>query len=488
MLKLFSTPRVTFLIVFAVLGTVTVIHDPDFYFHLVAGQYILAHELLPHVDVFSFTMEGAPWHMHEWLFEVAVAALYGLGGEGAIVWTVSALGVWAWYRLFRAGIGGRKGGLVALLPALLLMAYYLVFVTPRPQVITFVAFAITLAALLDLKYRGRCQGLWLLPPLMLVWVNSHGAYLLGIAMPGLFALTEGWLWWRAGRPTGKGRQLKILLPVLAATLLATLVNPYFIDNWWFPFELMNREAMGVISEWRPPDWREPFIQGYLVCLLLFIGLYLDRKPLPDITEWLLPGAMIAASLTAVRHIPLAALTMLPFAIVALGRPSRLGAVFGSWRTARPGGELGARENLFNAVLLGAVLVLLATFSPALERAQQQLKRTILPVDAVDYIEQNGLQGRLFNQYRYGGYLLHRLYPGQRVYIDIRADMYGDAMMRDYTAMISGAGEWGSLFDRYRFDAVLCEADAPLVGLLLERGDFRLAYRDEHNVVLVKVQS
>jgi hypothetical protein len=485
MLHFFSTQRTAFLIIFAVLGTVTVINDPDYYFHLVAGEYILAHNTLPHVDVFSFTMAGEPWHMHEWLFEVLMAQLYALGGEGVIVWVIAAIGIWPGYLLFRVGVDRSEGRILWLAPALVLLLFYLPFIKQRPQVITFAAFAVYLAVLLAFKYRGQWRGLLLLPVIMLFWVNSHGGYLLGIAVTGLFTASEWWLWWRTERAGEKSDQLHILLWVLVATVLASLANPYFIAHWWFPFELMNLEAMNVISEWQRPDYSEPFFQGYLLCVVLFVGHYLTQKKSPDLTEWLLPGGMIIASLSAARHVPLAALCMLPFFLLTLKRPSYLWPLLTRWGQIKTGTapELGIRENIFNIGLLMLTLLLLFAFSPALKVKQQQLKEHLLPVKAVDFLEQNDLYGRLFNQYRHSGYLLYRLYPRQRVFIDIRADMYGDAMMRDYTTIFFATQGWEEVFDHYHFDIVLCELGAPLVEHLLKRNDFRLVYRDVYNVIL-----
>ncbi|HET6220743.1 MAG TPA: hypothetical protein VFE11_01205, partial [Dongiaceae bacterium] len=107
------------------------------------------------------------------------------------------------------------------------------------------------------------------------------------------------------------------------------------------------------------------------------------------------------------------------------------------------------------------------------------------VGAVQFILDNGITGRMFNSYGFGGYLIHRLYPQQRVFIDGRADMYGDAFVNEYINISEGQPRWAQLFDKYQIDYVVCTPNAPIRQLLLTRGDFRLVFQDEASSVLVK---
>ena len=206
MITLFETKKIAFILAFAAHAVFFVLMDPDYYLHLMAGKYIVEHLSLPTGDVFSYTMVGQPWHLHEWLFEVLIYCIYILSGEtGVVVWT-SGLGVLAFYIAFNAGNPNNKGNYRAILFALLLFVFYQVFIKPRPQVITFLCYAIFLFVLFDFKYRNTLRFSFVLPPLMVVWTNVHGAYLLGIALLFLFtALFSFWFLWvpPSDRPPGK---------------------------------------------------------------------------------------------------------------------------------------------------------------------------------------------------------------------------------------------------------------------------------------------
>ena len=144
MAALFETKKVVFIILFLIHATVFVLMDPDYYFHLMAGKYIVEHNLLPNVDVFSYTMAGQTWHMHEWLFEVLVYCLHFLAGENGVILVTSGLGVLAFYIAFSAGILNERQNNRAILFALLLFAFYSIFIQPRPQIITFLCYAVFL--------------------------------------------------------------------------------------------------------------------------------------------------------------------------------------------------------------------------------------------------------------------------------------------------------------------------------------------------------
>src|SRR5262249_60404157 len=107
------------------------------------------------------------------------------------------------------------------------------------------------------------------------------------------------------------------------------------------------------------------------------------------------------------------------------------------------------------------------------------------VDAGRVILDNRIEGRLFNSYDYGGYLIPTLYPQQRVFIDGRTDVYGDQFFADYFTMAAGAPDWAQLFDSYAIDYIVCQRDAPIRQLLLLRGDFRLVFDNRTSSVLVR---
>jgi len=358
-ITLFETKKVAFILAFVAHAVFFVLMDPDYYLHLMTGKYIVEHYSLPTVDVFSYTMIGQPWYLHEWLFEVLVYCVYILAGETGVVLWMSGLGVLAFYITFNAGILDENRNYRAILFALLLFVFYEAFIKPRPQIITFLCYAIFLFVIFDFKYRNTLRFSIALPPLMVVWVNSHGAYILGIAVLCLFIVCEYLSRLMSNENKWRDKKLHRLTIIAVITVLASSINPYFIKHWMFPFTLMNSQAMSYIVEWHSPKYADLFDRAYLLLIALFIIHYIYLKKRPDLTELVIPGSVMILSFFAARHIPLAILTMLPFALATSGRgyeiknilPASVEYLFKDRYRLSRSHDIGRKEYLINGALL-----------------------------------------------------------------------------------------------------------------------------------------
>lgn len=464
------------------------IRDPDFFFHVKAGEDILRNGAIPASDPYSFTHAGGAWHAHEWLFEIIIYQLFDKFGYLGVKLFIALLGITALFISAAALTRRRNSDLPLIAGMALLLAPFL---TPRPQLFTYLLFAIYLFALLRYKYRGEARHLWGLPLLMVLWVNVHGGYLLGIAIIAAFIGSE-WLGARlAQTPLEQRLRLRPLLITLLAVSAASLLNPWGIHHWWFPFQLMDNSAVATISEWQPLDFKTLYARGYLaaIAVLLIVYLYAPRRP--DLTELVLPWGMISASFIAVRHMPLAYLAMLPFLIYRatewLASPAFCNH---PWivrlRAGRARGkELGNKEFLLNGLILAVVAAVFLLSYPHHHAQDEQKLNELVPARATDFILASGLSGRMFNTYHFGGYLIFRLAPQQQVFIDIRGDMYGQQVMEDYLTLHQAMPGWQALLERYAIDYIVCEAKAPLLEAASSAGLFATVYRDEESAVLVR---
>jgi hypothetical protein len=329
---------------------------------------------------------------------------------------------------------------------------------------------------------------------MIVWVNAHGGYVIGIALLITFCIAE---WLNASLMGGDDKTLHDLrrLTLMAVlTVLASLCNPYFVSHWAYPFEVMGMQATAFISEWQSPDFHELSGRLFLLVVGSFCLLQIYRARKPDITELVVPGLFIVAGFTSIRHFVLALMAMSVFAAPALrdgvqfpGRlPASVARLCAAWRArAAQSKPIGRAEGPLNLAIAAMLTLAMAAYYPTARAAEVEKIRTSLPVGAVQFILDKGITGRMFNSYGFGGYLIHHLYPQQRVFIDGRADMYGDAFVKEYINISEGQPRWAQLFDKYRIDYVVCTPTAPIRQLLLTRGDFRLVFEDEASSVLVK---
>src|SRR5512143_2146810 len=351
--------------------------DPDFYWHLKTGEYIVAHGALPQADVFSYTNLGRPWVLHEWLFQVLIYLLHAAGGDlgiKGVVALILAACFWFCYAICERILEGDQAK--ALIVALLYCSI-ITGVAPRPHLFTFLFFALFLYLLLGFKYFGDTRRLWLIPLVMVFWANLHGGFFIGLVLVWLFILGEWFTDYLAGNADPlKRRRLKLLTLTGVAALLATLANPEFIRYWLYPFQVIGMDASkGVIEEWRSPDFHQPIFAYWLVVVASFFAamIYAPRKP--DATEWGVPLVFVAGAVIARRNIPLAALAIAPFVAVTLraGLTDNLTKFLARLRRVRPGSAadiqgrasqpIGQHEYLMNWLLVLLTLVSLILIYP-----------------------------------------------------------------------------------------------------------------------------
>lgn len=469
--------------------------DPDYYWHLVTGEYIFRQQTLPDSDIFSYTRFGKPWVVHEWLFQVALYAVYEWLGPVGVNLATAILGMLAPYIIYRTTRRLTAGSLVASFALIVFFIFLVPAISPRPQLVTFALFAAFLSILLEHKYLHNSKYLYFMPLLMVIWVNAHGGYLIGIVLLALFTVCEWLSYWLLEQPDRSRDDRPILLTRVAViTALASAANPHFIGHWLYPFAVMSMDITKAISEWQSPNFSLPMFQAYLLLIIGYITLLIYGKKRPNFHEVIIPAFFVTLSFVSIRHLPLAALTLIPFvaktlsdgvdtSILSLRIREKIQHIYtGRFSQAK---QLGIMEYVFNWILLAVFGLAFLALYPVYHSMDNEKLNSILPVDATEFIISTGISGRMFHTYHYGGYLLYRLYPEQKVFIDGRADMYGDEFIKEYQSIYSGRHDWEKLFDKYHIDYIVCDRDAPIRQLLITRGDFTLVYDDKANSVLLK---
>lgn len=494
MITFLTKTRLTFIALFLVLALIIPLSDPDYFWHLKTGEYIVSRHALPSGDIFSFTRFGQPWILHEWLFEVVLYAVFAsMGPLGVKLLTsllaVTTLGVI--FTLVRRITQSPAAAFILLAAALIPFAGA---IAPRPQLVTFVAFAIFVHILLSHKYYRANRYLWLLPVLMVVWVNAHGGYIVGIALTGMFTVCEWFNYWKTKtRDLEQKQRLVQLTRVACATALASVLNPGSIDHWLYPFQVLNMAANGRIQEWQSPNFHEAGPEIYLLLVLFLMLVYTYAEPKADITELLVPGLFAASGFNAARHVPLAVLGLVPFIALALSRGciascsakwrgSKLQRMYASGVSSR---ELGQIEFALNWIVLAALSLSLSLIEPNLHAKEIERTKQILPVGAANFLMSKGIHGNIFNSYNHGGYLIYRLSPDSKVFIDGRVDVYGDKIFLDFLDIYEGKSIWKEKFDKLSIDYAIVDKDAPIRQLLLMSTDFREIYLDHYHSVLMR---
>lgn len=471
--------------------------DPDYFWHLKTGEFIVTHGALPQGDIFSYVRLGQEWSLHEWLFEVILYGVYVLGGEFAVTLMTASLGLLAIVIVGRSAFTLTKDRAAACVAVAVGFAPFAGGITPRPQLISFCLAAYFLSHLLDFKYRKADVSLWWMPAAMFVWVNAHGGFVVGVAFLFAFTCCEWVLAWfgRAYETAADRKRLLRLTKVCGLTLAATAVNPDFIWHWSYPIMVLGMKANAVIVEWQSPNFHIPGAeQAYLFFAVVFVLAYIYAARKRDLTEIAIPGLFILNGFISMRHMALASLVSIPFLALALhdGILARAGQYWRESAVSRafdrvPGAryELGPREFVLNWIALLILAIGFVALRPTLELKKQLALEDLYPVKAVDYVIAHRIKGRMYNEYNHGGYLINRLYPQWKVMIDGRADVYGDDLIMDYGVMSTGRQGWKEKLAGLDVDFAIVNIDSPIRQLMLNSADFRQVYADRKFAVLLR---
>lgn len=495
---------VIFIIMFMLMWLFPHFEDPDFYWHLKTGELMVSSGRLPLHDVFTYTNSGHPWVQSEWLSQWLFYQLFRIGGLNAIWLLTTLIYVACWGVTYRTCLEVVKDEGKAVL-VVLLFCVSMGLLASRPHIFTFLLFSLLLRLLFRFKYSGTDRGLLWIPLIMLLWANLHGGFFIGLVLMAVFSLGEWGKYFCHGATSRiAARRLGKLSAVVLLGLLATAVNPQGFSYWLYPYNAIVASGdMNFISEWQSPNFHEPLFQYFLVVVLGFFLNMVYSARRPDLAEIGVSLVYIAGAFISVRNLPLAALTMAPhFAVFyrelpvsdtvrQLGLPTFRRSekphplMAGVGRMCAAGNkQVGWAEGVMNLLILLLALLAIMLLYPSRKHQTEESLTSLLPVKAVDFILANHIEGRMFNTYHYGGYLIYRLYPHQRVFIYGRTDIYPKGFVDGYLETYRGDKDWKKRFYAYGIDYVICDSSAPIRQLLLADGSFRSVFDDgKHSVLL-----
>lgn len=459
------------------------VSDPDLWWHLATGRYIVQTRSIPHHDVFSYTVTDHKWITHEWLTQVGMFGLYKLGGLSALLLATCAVVTLSFFIVYIQCEARPHLAVFAVLVGALASA---VTWGPRPQMLNILLSALLLYLLQLVRVEKRPLW-WAFPLLTVVWVNMHSGYFLGYVILGAVLVGDGLAHLLDVRTpaTLDRRGLRNLTLALGASVIAALLNPNGFKMLWYPFETLGSKAMQeYIQEWAPPAFNRP--EYWPTIALLFGGmlaLVFSRRR-RDLSDLLLFFGFGFMALLSARHIPL-------FAVVATPILTRYGAQIELGRLRWDMSRLPpARPPRGALLVLNWLLIVLFVLAGAVRVADVLVKNRAaevsrFPVRAVEFIERQGWgERRMYNSYNWGGYLLWR---GYKVFIDGRADVYLDDFMNEYVLTYQLRGDWRVPLNRYAVEYILIERDASLAALLDESAEWERVYEDELAAIWTRTQ-
>jgi hypothetical protein len=451
--------------------------DPDLWWHLQTGQDIVLSKTIPHVDIYSFSKAGSEWVTHEWLSEVFIYAVYRSAGWGGLLFIFSGLITIALYITYRRC--DDQPPYVAALAGLLAAAASSPLFGIRPQMITFLFASIYIALLSRYERNGQSRPLWWMVPIMLLWVNFHAGYALGLALIALYFIS-----------IALDRKWHLLLPpamLFVACTAVVPVNPNGFRMFSYPLETLTSPAMfAFIQEWASPNFHELTFLPLALLLFLVLGALALTPKRVRMGELFLLLVTSFGALRSIRHIPIFALIAAPI----FARHLWYLMESHGWEKSFTPREVPARLAglAFSLVLLFALAALGIVRVKDFVSNQPSYEAKNYPQAAVDFLEAQQLPGPIYNRYIWGGYLIRKLYPKYPVYIDGRADVYGDAFIIETMRTDSGYAGWQEPLERLAIRTVLVSPEEPLSSLLRQDEKWNRVYEDRQAVIFTRSES
>jgi hypothetical protein len=435
--------------------------DPDFWWHLTTGQWILAHHAIPHHDLYTFTVGGHRWITHEWLSEVVFAVLYAVGRLPLISAALGAITA-AGFLFVYLSIDRQVSFVIRGLTLVLGVAAANPIWGPRVQMITFALSALTYLWVKRFC-EGRSRALYALPLVMVLWVNLHAGFIFAYGIVGVALSVEAARFWLRRPDAMPLPRLRAMAYILVAAVAAAIINPNGWDMYLYAFQTAgSAEQQKLIVEWFSPNFQLSQMWAFEAMIFLLIAtLALARRV--QLWPFLLMLIGLGLTLHSVRNLSFFMLLGVPpLADYAQQGIQRLSL---RWprRLPKTNGLTLAMNSLMLLAL--AVVVLLASAPSLLQRVDGRLVARDFPIKAADFLLQHPAPGHMLNVYGWGGYLIYRLYghtPAQPVFIFGDAALDGDQLLKDYSDLQSLAPDQSRLLDRYDINWVIFHTDDPII--------------------------
>jgi hypothetical protein len=452
--------------------------DPDCWWHIKTGEIILSTHHWPTTDPYSFTVAGQPWLSYEWGGDVVLAAaarLAGLQGLDAVLILLAAAVMIGLYCLATLCAGNSKAAFVATtaLFALVVPSFNL-----RPQMFGYLFLILTLIALEKFR-QHKPAALWFLPPLFLVWINTHGSWIIGLGvvatywLSGLFNFRAGGLEAVPWKPAER-RQISF---VFLLCLCALPVTPYGPRLSTYPFEVASSLPVSMVSilEWQPMPFNQVGGKLFLGLLLAFLLVQVVARftwRLEQLSLFVFGAAM------ATIHVRFVLLFVPFFAPL-------LATVLARWI---PAYDRPKDRYALNVVMIAAAIIGMIHYFPSRNDLGKKAADSF-PVGAVEYLNQHSVPEPMFNSYGFGGYLIWSRWPEHKVFVDGRSELYEHGgVLHDYMQVLDIRPPALAILRFYGIRSCLLDRDESFVTVLSALPEWQKVYSDNRSVLFVRRDS
>ena len=461
--------------------------DGDLPRHILTGSLILQTHRVSTTDIFSFRTVGYPSIPHEWLSQVLFAGAYKWLGLDGIVLMTALIIMLTWGIIYYEALRKSNSFFAALVFTVLAVGVGQIHVLPRPHIFTYILTAIWIT-LLEQIDKEKLRAWWLLPLVMVLWVNLHGMFVIGILIWGIYLAGDfldhpSKAWFNTAKA-------KALIIGGTLSLLTTFFSPSGPKIWIAIASLgSNAYITSKIPEYQSANFHLPETWPFII-MLLFVITGFARTTLK--VSWiytLLVAAFTGFALYTSRMIPM-------FAIVVAPVAAELSA---NWiKNEYPRSRfLVIEKNIYRMNLSsnGLVWILVTILTVGMlfnankpidsKNQGNKFDERFFPVEATKWLQNHPQKGRMFNEFDWGGYMLLNLWPDQQVFMDGSTHIYGEELTREYERVITMDSGWEDILAKYNVTWIILRANAPLARTLSVSGDWKIVYSDPTSSILVR---
>lgn len=464
------------------------IRESDTGFIIRTGEYVWNTGLVPRADIFSFTAPNAPWVAHYWLPGLFFFFFYSLFGAWGIILFVGSIGFFTFFTIFKT---------VRLFSNTMWIPYILFFFffsltfnlwSARPQIFSYLFTSILLYIIFSFKKNRALKKLFFLPPLLFIWANMHAGVVLGIALVLLFLLSEFIREWRF-----RTKELFYRGILILSSVFLTLLNPNGLSLLTYSRDIASTAKELGVMEWfsildRFSTWQAKTFVLLMVISLTFIVWNLTRRKRnffrDDFFEIGLVLFAFILPFISIRHVIFFPILVFPLFLSTL-----------EWHYEKEVIHTeGILRNSYSLPLAGVLILCVVAGGVLLKRniAFGVIDERVLPVGAVDFIIREHIPGPFFNLEN-GGYLIWKLWPKERVFLDGRNEVYKGLPTKEYISIARQEGDWKKIIDdKYNINGMMLWYRPPLdvfannlVVSLLRENKFALVYWDDAAIVLLR---
>lgn len=464
------------------------IRPHDFWWHMAIGREILSTGHIPLLDTYSYTMTGEPYPSYQiyWLMEVAMYFIYSLGRGELLVFIHSILITGAYGIILWLCLQASKSWRVAAFGTLFAAALGLNDWNVRPQAISFIIGATILLAIYQLKVKRKKIWLGFIILAMIVWVNSHGTFPIGLVLIGVWWLEEAWLTFRQKG----GWKDRILWPTVAGMVggLACLVNPQGLGIVKYVSRLTgNPIIQNLVPEWSAPTFSTLGGSIFLISLLLFACVLMLSPRRPSFSQVVLFIIFSFLGLKTMRGVIWFGIVMAPvFA-------DHLAAFTNSLISEKHESRNYHGSLWINRIFLLTIFIMLVCALPWFKKflPLPNLKAGIYsyetPIQATDYLLNQKLPGPLFHAMSFGSYLIWSAHPDYRVFVDPRIELYDSKLWSQYLVVTNGGHGWEEVLDEYGIQTIMAAPgeQSRLIAGLKNSQSWRRVYMDQAAVIFTR---